>query len=302
LRKTAVPYYADGIPLGETAAIATLDLGAIAAEGQPGKLALAETDWAHCVLSFGDSLKLHLSRLTPALVVECRKKAVTFFAGDKAPLPVFFATPGGIVQAAQLKDTAPKDCRWLLVWFGKGGGFRSTRFPYCYDGRGWIPGPTASVDCPLLFIFPKPPTDLGLGRAGLAITFDELAGEGGRVAVLPLFGDGYPPTRETEGWSNGLPDAVRKQCDWWAEHLAEVPLTATETYNYDEKSDTVALETRVRFLRLRDGGTRFAPLPPMLALAREQGFPIDVSGQVVRASVLTAVGPYAGIEGAERYT
>jgi len=330
LRKTAVPYYADGIPLGETAAIATIDLGAVATEGQPGKLALAETDWAHCVLSLGDSLKLHLSRLTPALVVECRKKTVTFFAGDKAPLPAFFAMqgtgspfvfergacpliPGTGGQApspkaekepvpTQLKDMAPKDCRWLLVWFGKGGGFRSTRFPYCYDGRGWIPGPTASVDCPLLFVFPKTPTDLSLGRAGLAITFDELAGEGGRVAVLPLFGDGSPPVRETEGWSNALPDAVRKQCDWWSEHLAEVPLTATETYSYDEKSDTVTLETRVKLLRLRDGGTRFAPLPPMLALAREHGFPIEVSGQVVRTSVLTAIGPCAGIEGTDRYT
>jgi len=302
LLKPAVPYYLDGISQGQAAAIATLDLGAVAAEGQPGKVVAVERDWAHCVLSIGDSLKLFLSRLTPALVVECRGKAVGFFAGEKAPLPLFFATPGGAVQAGQLKDVSLKDGQWLLVWFGRNAGFRSTRFPYCYDGRGWVPGPTAPVDCPLLFVFGKAPTELGLGRTGLVLSFGELDNEGGRIAILPLFGDCYPPARETEGWSSGLPEAVKKQCDWWSAHLAEVPLTATETYAYEEKVDTVTLTTRVQFLKLRDGGTRLAPLPPMLALAKEQGFPIELSGQVARTSVLTAIGPYAGIEGVEQYT
>ncbi len=302
LHKAAVPYYADGIPLGHRGAIATLDLGAIAAEGQPGKPALVASDWAHCSLAIGDALKLHLSRLTPALVVESRKKTLAFFAGDKAPRPILFATPGGVAQAERLGELPLKDCPWLLAWFGKGGGFRSTRLPYCYDGRGWMPGPTALVDCPLLFVFPRSPGALAIGPAGLAVTFDELADGGGRLAVLPLFGDCYPPARETEGWANTLPENIKKHCDWWAEHLAEVPLTATESCARDDKADTITLTTRLRFLKLRDGGRRFAPLPPILALARDQGFPIELSGPVTPTSVLTTIGPHAGIEGAEEYT
>ena len=52
---------------------------------------------------------------------------------------------------------------------------------------------------------------------------------------------------------------------------------------------------------MRGGGTRLAPLPPIMTLAAEQGFPLKLSGKMVRTSAITAVGPYAGIEGTDQY-
>jgi len=302
LGKSAVPYYADGIPHGYGKRIATFDLGAIMAEGQPKQAPGIEKDWAHAVVSVADSLKLYTSRLTPAVVIEYRGGSVHLLAGEKSPAPIGFATAKGVVEPGDLPKAVLKDGDWLLAWFGSRGGFRSTRLPYCYDGRGWMPGPTATVDCPLLLVFPQAPARLEMGPKGLAVSRDDLLADRGRVVLMPLLGDWYPPTSQTDRWAAGLPGAIQKQCQWWAEHLAEVPQTASETYAYDEKSDTIAITTKVRFLKLRDGGKRLAPLAPILALAQEHGFSVELSGPVARTSVLTAIGPYAGVEGGDEYT
>lgn len=310
LLKEPVPFYS--IQVGRVSGYRSqlrppLDFGTVAAGEETGgasptPIRIEEIDWAHVVVSGPPALKVYVSRLTPAVVVESNSRRLTFFAGKGAAQPAFFATPDGVLPREKLKTArlGDLDKTWLLVWFGEAAGFTSTRLPYSLSARTWVSPPKAPVDCPLLFIFQNAPGALEIREGkGLLAEFPKKAG---RVAVLPLFGDSYPPVSETETWSAGLPEAVERQCGWWAAHLSEVPLTARETPRYDEKADAVTVSVKVRFIRLRDGGMRFAPLPPMLALAKESGFPLSVSGNVARTSVLTAVGPYVGIEGTDEYT
>lgn len=312
LYKPAIPFYvtSDGIQRrGADEFGASLDLGGITcADAALQRYNIVETDWAHSVLAFPNNATLYLSRLTPALVVETDGSPITFFTGAKAPAPRMMANSNGIIPAEDFADIQLGDTPWLLVWFGKDAGFQSSRFPYTYNGKGWMPTQYVPVDCPILLVFPDPLAEVGLAaRGGLGVNFENLANanllEDGiaRVAVLPLFGDIYPTVKQTEAWAAGLPEDVKAHCEKWAQYLAAVPLTARETYDFDEASDTITITGKIEFLKLRENGVKFAPLPPMAALARAYGFPMKVSGEVARTSALTAIGPCEGLENADSY-
>ncbi|MRR52622.1 MAG: hypothetical protein EG825_17250, partial [Rhodocyclaceae bacterium] len=88
---------------------------------------------------------------------------------------------------------------------------------------------------------------------------------------------------------------------WWASHLCEFPLGVAETYGYNPGTDTTSITESFSFLTICSGGTRFAPLPPMLALARDS-LPISFSGAVVDGGLSGEFGPSQGIEGVQSYT
>jgi len=301
LFKAAVPYYSTGEAGGSGKLPPPMDLGAIMTAGKAGPTRTLRKDWAHRVFAASDDLKLYVSRLTPALVVEVTAEDVVLLGGKSSNRPRFLATRDRVFGPDGSPAIELKGPGWALVWYGKESKFRSTRFPYTYDGRHWVPGPAATVDCPVLLVFADPGVRLQVSEAGLTARLDASPDKPARVAMLPLRGDLFPPAGRTEAWAAGLPEEVAAQCQWWFDHLAEAPLTADETYSYDESTDTVTLATKVTFLKLREGGTRLAPLPPMLALARKHGLAMELSGPVIRTSVLTAIGPYEGIEGVESY-
>jgi hypothetical protein len=75
----------------------------------------------------------------------------------------------------------------------------------------------------------------------------------------------------------------------------ELPAVVEETYRWDAAADDVV----VRVVFDRKG---FAPLPPMLALAIRQGFPIRVSEKLVDTGKVSPLGPLMGVEQADGYT
>jgi hypothetical protein len=281
--------------------IPPLDFGTISAgEATTEAYSVIENDWTHVTISFGTGLKLYVSRLTPAVVVESATNQLRFFGGGAAQ-PIYYATPDALVSRPLLASLPLDhlDSSWLLIWFGQQAGFESTNFPW--GGQYMKPPPLLTVDAPLLFLFQNAPSRItSIDGEGLTLTFPDQAG---RVAVLPLWGDRFPLASETSPWvTTGLPIGAVQQADWWARHLTQVPLSATEISSYDANADIISITVQIRYLPLRSGGIRFAPLPPMLALAKQGGFPIQTSPEVLYTDVPTAIGPYAGIEGGDRYT
>jgi len=310
LFKRPVPYYS--VTAGESSdqRRPLLDFGVISPTGaQPGGFTLTGRDWAHVAVRLapqqaGEPLELWVTRLSPAVAARTQARSLTLFGGEGAARPAFLATPGAdgvVVRPAGQAGELPRDAlsrSWLLVWFGEQAGLQSTRFPYSYQVRSWIRPPASPVDCPFLLIFENAPAAIQAQATGLRLDFD---GPAGSLALLPLFGDAYPPVAETAKWADGLPAEVSESCDWWARHLCELPLTARETYARSEGEDSVSATCAVEFLKVRDGGERFGPLPPMLALGLRSALPVKLSGTLKATSVQTAVGPYVGLEGANQY-
>lgn len=311
----------------------TWNLGQIAiGKSNPEDFSINRTDWSGAKTSWvskdGRKLQIWMSRSTPVVLLESDAETISLFAGKESPKPKFFACEidGEVVvrpaeEAGQLAGKL-KAGGWLLVWFGKA--LESSRFSV------YMPLPYPA-DCPVLVFFGNAPKSIML-EGSLRADFGE-ENQVGRVAIVPPFGDNYPlaeldpklltqtyvfssNTRYsgklrrysipedwcTDSWSEKLPELVAEQCLWWAEHLHEVPVSARETYAYNADSETVTVTEKFEFVRLTQGGTVFAPIPPMLALAKEEGFEVKFSGEVVGTKVVTAHGPISGIENVREYT
>lgn len=294
-------------------------------------------DWSYARLSYGGPqkpfLRMWVSRLSPALLVQTPGDRLVLFAGRRAfsgirgrgqvtwkgggPPGTFAVSRGDSAEvmkgpslsSARFDEGKTKGASWLLGWFGKGSGVVSPATPFPHGGKGWIPPKLDEVDCPVLMVFDSPPAGVASGRAGLEVRFSRIQkGRLHTLAVLPLYGDLMPSLSETEGWAapGRFPPAVAEKCRWWADHLAQFPYSAAETYDYDAPADLVSITEEIRYLKIRDGGRKFAPLPPMAALALTQGFPVQLETAGRKASysetsVLTFHGPYGGVEGADSY-
>ncbi len=192
---------------------------------------------------------------------------------------------------------------WLLLWYGSDSPLASSKVP-----QSILPGPTYpglprastlfQADVPLLLVFGRAPKAIELKGDGDAarflISFD---GGAGKLAVLPLFGHDLRPAAETERWLETFPDEVRERCEAWASCLAEFPVDVKETAAYDGETDRVTLANEFSYIRLSPGGRRFAPVPPMLALACSQGLPVRFSQEPTDLRCPTQFGPMMGIAG-----
>jgi hypothetical protein len=269
------------------------------------------------------AVKITVNRLTPAILLELEGTAVTLFAGDKTgwthPLyqedwrkRVPVATPcaprnyaisrGQSVECGTVNPNgvtfAGAEQGWILLWYG-----HDTWF---YTGNTLM-APTRIIpgDGPLLLVCSQPPTIKLTGTQGtgpdgsLVYTFSK---PGARMALLPLYGYRLPPAADTQAWTAGLPEEVRKRCDWWATRLSEYPTAVEEGMAYDKASDTVTMKATFTYTSIRSGGQRWAPVPPLLELARQQGFPISLSQPVLDSGLMAYCGPYAGIEKTDGYS
>ena len=158
------------------------------------------------------------------------------------------------------------------MWYGSDSPWVSTKVSSAYY-RGPIhpTGPRIRAyeqsDVPLLLVFQNAPKAVEFAQEGdagrLRISF---AGEAGRIAILPPFGHDLRPTSQTEKWLTDFPADVKARCDLWANALGEVPVNVRETVAYDAAQDRVTFTEAFEYLKVREGGQRYAPLPAMLAL------------------------------------
>lgn len=283
---------------------------------------------------------VYLTRLSPAVILEFSGARMQLFV--KAP-PKYFAanTPAGMRvetgvlvlgderlmtdDGIEIFSAADLDAGWMLVWQGANSKARS---------HAGVPGRLMyTVDSPVLIVFGAAPESVAVSDQGLTIAFDPFAGESeiNRIAAMPLYvgqqvraipderpsggsgGPEYPvyiprlsDVPATESWARQIPEAVVSRCNWWAARLRETPIAVEETFAYDRAADVLKVNGKAHFLALggdSEDGVRFTPLPPMLALAREQGFaPLSVSGDPIDSGAVTSWGPYLGFEGTDTYT
>ncbi len=310
---------------------------ALTPEDSESSWATAQNSFAYQEDGKAQTFKALVTRLSPAVVFELTGNELRLFEGAKVskfarsdatwvpadqrltvppPVPTYYASDAALKTREDAGSLVVKG--WLLAWYGADGRIRA---------EADIGHRTIAVDCPVLLVFSAPPARLSAGPDGLAVAF---AAEGvKRIAVLPLLGERLPRAipgdkakpypafvgafranhefqfaelPPTETWKDGLPKEVAAQCAWWAEHLKEVPVSVTETHAYDAAADTLNVRGKVDFLKLGDGGKRFAPLPPMLAVAARKKLPLlSVQGEPVNSGLTTKWGPYVGIEGSDGY-
>ena len=300
-----------------------LPLGEIRVPGAPSQAAAVvaadRTSRTYRVGGQG-AAKVTVSRLTPALLFELDGTSISLFSGDRewwthpqylaewrkrvpvrAPrAPRAYAVSDGRsarcgVLTPDGEALAGAEKSWMLLWFGHDTWFYSGNT--MMEPTNVVPG-----DAPMLFVFSQPPTvkltgDEGQSADGsVVLSFPQ---PGARFALLPLYGYRFPAAGETQLWGKELPDAIRKRCDEWAARLAELPAGLHESVSTDAGADTATMKWSFAFTRIRPGGTRCAPIPPLLEVARAEGFPITLSGTPSDTGLLTYCGPYLVMEGAE---
>ncbi|MGE0710809.1 MAG: hypothetical protein AB7N76_02015 [Planctomycetota bacterium] len=171
---------------------------------------------------------------------------------------------------------------WALLWAG--------------GARGW------AWETPVLLTFQRRPRRAAPGSSGVRFDFD---GAAGAVNVMPLYGLRRLPLADTSAWSGGLPGPVLHQCRRYVSVLAAFPVACRETARVSaegvEVSDAYTYEPQSD-----DWGTRptpVAPLPPVVCVALDHGYPISIQGQRVRGDVATFYGPFDWVPGEQaRYT
>lgn len=317
-----------------------IDFGAIAPEDfRSGAPVVASSDWSHTRLLFGPahapSMELTLSRLSPALLARFRQRAIRIFddATDYFPEAMAFAQfDEPEIHHLSLDpvklDELPEPVEWILVWQGAKSGFwngtlnRDMSFIHGWRGRfglgnnDWRDHIAYKADCPVLIVFGNPPASVRRDTNGaLLVEFKENAGY---TAIMPLFDFEFPPAEKTAKWidapasdptsqsqaaAGGLPGEVFDRCVEWAERLLQYPVSVRETWSTDEASDTVAIQNKFTFQPMRGDkdGKRFAPIPPMLAVAADAGFQIETDAATSDTGLLSYCGPYTGIPDADGY-
>jgi hypothetical protein len=116
-----------------------------------------------------------------------------------------------------------------------------------------------------------------------------------------LFGREHLEAKLTESWSAGLPASVTSRASFWASRLCSFPITATESYAYDAATDTASITESIKYTTVCGGGTKYAPIPPMLGLAKDP-LQVQFSAPIVDGNLPTEFGPSLGIENTDAYT
>lgn len=259
-------------------------------------------------------VKLTISRLTPAILVNSSSSTLSFFAGNVkkytkindttvsnpptiAPSSPKYAafSQGGTTQIRSLSTTntvISPDQNWILVWYGANSHFVDSKVPKYSMSPVWE-FPRSSIyqaDIPVLFVFENLPTGVQNSSEG-GVQFNFAAGAG-NVTALPLFGKDTQDSSVTEGWSGGLPVAVSQKIQSWSQRLCEFPTTVSESYAY--VPDTATITENFTFTQVCSGGTKFATIPPFLGIVKDN-LNVQFSGTVVNGDLNTEFGPTFGV-------
>lgn len=304
-----------------------IDMGEINVPDATGTFVSERADWSmnESVFAYGDQqLKITTSRLTPAVLIQSPATALNLFAGnmptyrfdgtkvnamgDAPSYPKYVAFGGDNGAAIRLigaQPTAvPANTRWLLVWYGDQSHFVDTRKPLSYINLA--ASNAYQADAPMLVLFQSVPTQLQRGaQGGVQLTFGAASGDASRaISLMPLYGRQTLPVTQTEAWGAALPADVLQRANAWATRQCQFPLTAREDYVYDEFSDRASVTERFTYQPVCAGAQAsvpFAPLPPMLALAKDT-LGVRVEGTLIGDALATEFGPLTGIENASGYT
>ncbi len=299
-----------GVPMGKIKTLAS----------STANLSAQSTSWAKNKMTFtpssGGAVNLWASRLSPAVLAETTDSALRLFAGNvikyefsgdqiverQVPVrPKYLSySTGGTRKYATLgtgnTSLTALDQGWLLLWMGNNTHVMETRRILDY-GAPFL-SDAYMADVPILLVFQNQPTAIKLSsEGGVEVTF---SGAAGRIAILPLYGRDHLPASQTEGWYNNLPTGVQQKIQFWAPRLAYFPADVAETYSYSGGNATITETITYETVRAA-GGTKFAPLPPILSLARPLLNPV-FSHAVQGSGYASQFGPIEGIDNRDSYS
>ncbi|MBU5690052.1 MAG: family 16 glycosylhydrolase, partial [Candidatus Aenigmatarchaeota archaeon] len=258
------------------------------------------SDWSFVELNYGSNLRLNISRLTAAMLVNSDSSSVRFFASTSAPQFKYIAyqTSSGIVvsQLSSSLSLSSMSSNWILVWYGRNSNFYSTKMPNSYE-CGVANTYRYQGDIPILFVFSRNPSSASISsERGIDLTF---SGSAGNVVVMPLFGNDIQRADVTDTWTS-LPSYVVNNITFWSSRLCYYPSSVRESYSYQSTTDTITITENINFVNVCSG-TRFAPIQPFLAIAKDS-VSVSFSGNVIDTKLPTTFGPLMGIENVNSYT
>ncbi len=246
------------------------------------------------------------SRLSPALWMDCRARSFTAFQPPPRCFAFFTSRGIRVVQKAGEAVTGDElQESWILVWWGASSPHRLSRAPSFLH---LAPNPVdredferfvqpRPADAPWLIVFQSRPSRIAIEQGGLNVMY---AGPAGITAFLPVGGFRWHDGSETEGWTKTFPAELADRCRAWNRYLKFIPESFEEKYSVE--GDRVEVRTSFTFYPVADDwrtlGVRFAPLPPVTALALLSGLknlstspaaPVDMKHP-------TLTGAWAGFE------
>lgn len=254
-------------------------------------------------------------RLSPALWMDCRARSFVAFKSPAGAGPRYFAYPSrqGLSVVQKLGEAVKGDAlleSWILVWWGTDSPHRLSFVPPFLN---LAPNPIEQedhekyvkprpADAPWLVSFQSRPVRIAVENDGLSVDFAAPAGD---TAFLPIGGLRWYPGAETANWARVFPPEVAARCRAWNRYLKYIPESFDERYSVE--GDTVEVETSFSFVPIADDwrtqGVRFAPLPPVTALALLSGLK-NLSAEPaapVDMGYPTLTGTVAGFENADRH-
>ena len=91
------------------------------------------------------------------------------------------------------------------------------------------------------------------------------------------------------------------KCRWWYQRLGQFPVSVTENYSTNPVNKNVQITDTFTYRSLGHG-LPFAPIPPAVALAKQEGFPIAFAQTISDSGMSLAIGPVQGVDQATSYT
>lgn len=135
---------------------------------------------------------------------------------------------------------------------------------------------------------------------GLVLRFAQPAGA---IVTMPLYGIARVRGDELDAWRAELPDEALELAQFWSRAAAAFPVGLAEEYAADESAGYVYVRSAFEYHVMEDDwGTEplpLAPVPPVVALAEQHGYPVSWQSEVLRSRTATFLGPYAYAEGTE---
>jgi len=160
---------------------------------------------------------------------------------------------------------------------------------------------TMPFDYPMQFVFDKQPEKIEVWSHEMWQF--HFKSKTATVAQIHPFGAEQLDKKTTALWKKKVPAAVEKRLDFWAAAAMAYPVGCKETFKVDVKKGVVAIRNEYTYETSKsEWGTKplhLAPLPPILANAKDFGYAVKVKGKVMEKICPTFQGYYEAVKGTE---
>lgn len=229
---------------------------------------------------------VYQSLLSPGLVIESQENQLLWESTEMFSMSMAFV---GLDDEVRIVNAA--ECDPARVVFQ---GDMTMARPWLLQ---W---PVSGPSIPLLFVFERRPESLYNITRGQRIRFP---GPAGKVGIFPIFGIvGVDSILRKQMRSQLSPELVQT-CEQWARLMMAFPIDCDEHFQIDDEAGEIAIRNRYQFLEFdsdwKTPPLKAAPIPPIVTMARQSGYPIKLSGRAMQLRFPVRGGWFDAIEGDE---